>query len=1076
MEKRQLDFNAPLLSARRYSSPRNSSELVQFRKPVDNQTRQQSLPLNTDWEFEDITKPASVPFNWEQTPGRPKNEARTRFPTPNGLSNTPKLPPGRFKSGEIPRLHSGWQQLAPSKYLSGDRSNDHSVYPAQLDPFGDHALLLEKLSESLECKDESSSESENDTYSDALNALSLTDSGAHKSGKFLVDKQTRDFMMDRFLPAAKAVVLETTKKSTTIDSGPKEVKRVVSGERNMKPLLRQYGSDVLPPYYRHPDFDNVESDEDEEDLRIIVPVSSKKGGKSWGINIPRICVKNSLRLLNPLPLMTKSKSRSTTPTAGEERRMRRNSVSGPLDKNGYQVPNPKKKYHSGLLSSKDESDQLLNTRDSPRSGLSPLRRYRSGNISPHRNESPKSAFREGAGFLGLPNKEVHNFNSSKIASSRKMFKALQDVSRNNNNQINGRGVSIVPMPDPVEKTVYIDSISKKTVLQSDLEEKKMAVKRYLNGNRETRDPECNDVASSVKLWAKVEEKEERLELLDNNKNNNGLDFDNLPLKSSLPPPLPKSPSESWLWRTLPSIPLGNPFGHSRRNSQVHGNNNKKQVRRGSVADAKWETIVKTTNVRHHHARYSEASLYLKHLLIYKANRSKLHIDPIENHTTVYILWNVVLFSSCLNLALECANIRSRSHSCLDELFAGLDACCRKYSTMHFFWIHQSRTFLSHKLKGIDELKGIDAKAFDWLVNKPPNHWSRSHFTGYPKCDILLNNMCECFNSFILDARERPIIPMLESIRNQLMTRFVLNREKAEKWDPVVCPKIKAVLLKNMKEAGEYIPMRSDEWNFQIKGMYDQHTVDVRARSCSCRRWDLNGIPCKHAILAIWCRRENPEQYVHSCYSVASYKKAYALSIPPITGMELWPQISLEPPLPPIYKEKAGRPQRLRRRQPDEPPAPTTSSSKLKAFRRNNKCGKCGQTGHNARKCGTKQNQQPTVQQNEAAPVLEPPTQQSTVAPPVAETSAETGPPIAAVGVQSQAAPTAPQKMPVRRPSKQMSMTRSSNTTSTISMQMNDSTSITAPVIVKGGLNFITMSNLRDAFGQGSSAASQGKLP
>ncbi|GFP89603.1 hypothetical protein PHJA_001104000 [Phtheirospermum japonicum] len=589
MEKRQLDFNAPLLSARRFSSPRNSSELVQPRKPLDNRSRQQSLPLNkSDWESEDITKPAAVPFNWEKTPGRPKNEGRNRLPTPNGLSNTPKLPPGRFNSGEIPRLPPGRQQSGPSKYLSGDRSNDHSVYRAQLDPFGDHAILLEKLNESLECKDESSSESEDDTYSDALNALSLTEtcsvsglSGARSSGKFLVDKQTRDFMMDRFLPAAKAVVLETTKKSTVIDSGPKEVKKVVSGEIITKPLLRQYGSDILPPYYRHPDFDNVESDEDEEDSHSgVVPVSSKKTGKSWGINIPRICVKNSLCLLNPLPSITKSKSRPTTPSAAEERRMRRNAVSGPLDK---------KKYHSGLLSSNDESDQLLNTRDSPRSGLSPLRRYRSGNISPYRNESPKSAFREGAGFLGVPNKEVDNFNASKIASSRKMFKALQDVSRNNNNnQINERGVSVGPTPDPVEKTVYVDSINKKTVLKPDLDEKKMVVKRYLSGNRETRGLEYNDAASDVKLGVK-EEKEEKLELLDNKKNNNGGEFDNLPLKSPLPPPLPKSPSESWLWRTLPSIPLGNPFGHSRRNSQVHGNK-KQQDRKGSGADDKWETI------------------------------------------------------------------------------------------------------------------------------------------------------------------------------------------------------------------------------------------------------------------------------------------------------------------------------------------------------------------------------------------------------------------------------------------------------------------------------------------------------
>lgn len=60
----------------------------------------------------------------------------------------------------------------------------------------------------------------------------------------------------------------------------------------------------------------------------------------------------------------------------------------------------------------------------------------------------------------------------------------------------------------------------------------------------------------------------------------------------------------------------------------------------------------------------------------------------------------------------------------------------------------------HKLEeGMDQIKGIDKEAFKWLVEKPPSHWSRSHFRTFPKCDILLNIMCESFNKFILETRD-----------------------------------------------------------------------------------------------------------------------------------------------------------------------------------------------------------------------------------------------------------------------------------------------------------------------------------
>ncbi|XP_073030769.1 uncharacterized protein [Primulina eburnea] len=83
---------------------------------------------------------------------------------------------------------------------------------------------------------------------------------------------------------------------------------------------------------------------------------------------------------------------------------------------------------------------------------------------------------------------------------------------------------------------------------------------------------------------------------------------------------------------------------------------------------------------------------------------------------------------------------------------------------------------------MEDLKKINHDANIWLAKKPEQHWSKEYFSTIPKCDILLNNMCECFNNMILDAREKPIISMFETMRNLLMARFQTNIEKAEKLD------------------------------------------------------------------------------------------------------------------------------------------------------------------------------------------------------------------------------------------------------------------------------------------------------
>jgi hypothetical protein len=120
-------------------------------------------------------------------------------------------------------------------------------------------------------------------------------------------------------------------------------------------------------------------------------------------------------------------------------------------------------------------------------------------------------------------------------------------------------------------------------------------------------------------------------------------------------------------------------------------------------------------------------------------------------------------------------------------------------------------------------------------------------------------------------------------------------------------------------------------------------VDIAKRSCSCNFWELVGIPCRHAVAALGYRQQKPEDFVDAYYSKAKYIECYDNNVSPINGEDMWPEVEVEEMLPPSYKRAAGRPKKLRRREPDEDPNKGRTTT---CYR----CTKCGKNGHNMRSC------------------------------------------------------------------------------------------------------------------------------
>ncbi|PPS12743.1 hypothetical protein GOBAR_AA07901 [Gossypium barbadense] len=115
------------------------------------------------------------------------------------------------------------------------------------------------------------------------------------------------------------------------------------------------------------------------------------------------------------------------------------------------------------------------------------------------------------------------------------------------------------------------------------------------------------------------------------------------------------------------------------------------------------------------------------------------------------------------------------------------------------------------------------------------------------------------------------------------------------------------------------------------GLGKKHVVNLLNSSCSCRKWDLLGIPCKHAIYCMQLLTVNPKTYANTCYTVTTQLNIYNRLINLIKG----PSMPLR------------RPKQTRGKEVDEA---RKSGPKLSKTVQQANCTKYGRPDHNTRTC------------------------------------------------------------------------------------------------------------------------------
>ena len=230
-------------------------------------------------------------------------------------------------------------------------------------------------------------------------------------------------------------------------------------------------------------------------------------------------------------------------------------------------------------------------------------------------------------------------------------------------------------------------------------------------------------------------------------------------------------------------------------------------------------------------------------------------------------------------------------------------------------------------------------------------WARSKFNGICKVDYVNNNLSESFNSWIRHIKGYQLIDLIDRIRQMLMAKFELRQRIAcekfvgHKIIPSVMKALhentrclKMTLLKRKPLAAEVTVLDKEKREFR-------YLVDLEKRTCTCRKWQISGLPCIHALFFITSLRGSAaeiDQYVHEYYSVDKFKATYAENVPSIEAKHQWdivdPGFVMHAP---IQGRAPGRPKKVRIR---------SSVEGAGLGPRKRKCKRCGRFGHFARNC------------------------------------------------------------------------------------------------------------------------------
>ena len=139
---------------------------------------------------------------------------------------------------------------------------------------------------------------------------------------------------------------------------------------------------------------------------------------------------------------------------------------------------------------------------------------------------------------------------------------------------------------------------------------------------------------------------------------------------------------------------------------------------------------------------------------------------------------------------------------------------------------------------------------------------------------MTTNLAKSFNVCLRDERHHSICSFLVEHMTKLGAMLVRHKAKSNQWKRSIRLKIDHKVKINIGKDEVYIVSPFSESIFCVFIGTSIFNVGIKEHSCTCRAWEMSGIPCKHACAVIGFNGQNVADFVDDQFKLSSQNLIY----------------------------------------------------------------------------------------------------------------------------------------------------------------------------------------------------------